>query len=140
MNARIRLFAVFYGYCLIGVLTLATTVFFIGSGPHLGQAILIEWIAILVGAIWIFKRLGRNLPPATTDQKARAARNAQRMGWIYLGGLVLGLLVDGKAILWGPPHGLGFLLPLIPISLSVYYLRLSARLKSSASMDSSPPA
>ena len=139
MNPRARFVLIFLGYCFVATIVLASTVLLFPSRPQLGRAILVEWVAILAGGGLLFYRLRKRLPPPRTVQNEKAARIAQRIGWFYLGALVVGLLVRGKEILWGLPHGLGFVLPLIPLVLGVYYLRLSNRLKSSVDGDGASP-
>ena len=46
---------------------------------------------------------------------------------MFLTAPVLAYLLDGNELIH-LPYGLGFLLPIFPLALAVYYLRLSARL------------
>jgi hypothetical protein len=136
MNPRARFVLIFYGYCFAMTFTMAATIFFMKTKPSLRWAILCEVIVLFTGTVWITLRLRKNLPKPSIDQRLRGARAAKRMGWIYLGGLALGLATNWRETLWGPPHGFGFLLPLLPICFATHYFRLAARLKASGDAES----
>jgi hypothetical protein len=136
MDPRMRYLVFFFGFCFLAVVVLASTALVLQSGPQLARAVVAEWIVFLVGGVLLFQRLRKTLPAPSIDQKSKAAKSARMMGWLYLGGAGVGLLTNGQKL--APlPHGIGYVIPLIPVALGVYYLRLSAKLKSSSELQQS---
>jgi hypothetical protein len=127
MNERTKYLAGFFGACFLGAIVMMASVFYVGKIPELRWVPLLVWLA-LFGFIFIWVRRFRGrLPKPTTKQLSRAAKANRRLGWIYLIGLIFGCITNGEEII-RLPHGIGFLIPIIPIALATYHFRQSARL------------
>ena len=127
MNIRTRFQLVFFGAAFGFVLLMAISIRQLPRMQFLRWVIIIEWVAYFV-VVWLILRHYRHrLPPLTQTQRSKAARSARRMAWICFGGLILGLITNGRELA-DLPHGLGYAIPLIPILLGAHYLRLSNRL------------
>jgi hypothetical protein len=106
--------------------------------PLLSREAMMRWepVAIFVvacaGIYWLRRHYRNRLPAPTPEQWQRAIKANRRLAWIYLGGLAFGLIAGGKE-LFALPHGVGFLLPLIPIGLATLHLRNAAKLSRKAS-------
>jgi hypothetical protein len=131
MNLRMRFMAAFFGICFAGVMVMFVSIWFTPRYPLLSWLPLAAWAAMFAGVFWLFRHYRGRLPPPTPNQRAKAIRSHRRMAWIYLGGLVLGLIANGREILT-LPHRLGFILPLIPIGLAAIHLRVAAQLSQKA--------
>jgi Na+/H+ antiporter NhaD/arsenite permease-like protein len=95
--------------------------------PVLRWAPLFLVAAYFVIVFWLFRHYRGRLPRPTQEQKLNAARSIRRLAWFFFAAPILGLLAGWQDIA-SLPHGVGFLIPLIPILLGAYYLRLSIKL------------
>jgi hypothetical protein len=127
MNPKTQFMLVAFGVCFVAVLMMAGTILLMPRTPMLRWALLPE-LAIPFIAVYVFLRHYRNrFPPPTHDQRLKAVRSTRRLAWFFFVAPVVGFISRGRELA-GLPYGLGFLLPLVPILIGVYYLRLSSRL------------
>jgi hypothetical protein len=133
MHSRKQYLAVFYGCCVVYAIVLTTTLLALLNSPTLlARVIILESFLFFVVLLSVFQYFRKRQSPSTSGQKSKAANNAQRVGWFFIAAPILGLLMNGKQTASVFPHGLGLLIPLIPLSIGIYYLRLAVRLKAAA--------
>ena len=139
MNARARFIASFIAICVCCSMMMTTSIFLLPRMPMLRWVPLIALVAAFAAVYWLFRYYRNRLPPPTPEQRQRAIKANRRMAWIYLGGLAFGLITSGGDLLT-LPHGVGFLLPLIPLGLATIHLRTAARLSRMATEATNIPA
>ena len=127
MNVRTKFSLSFFGICLVFVSVMYLTVLQLPHVPIVRWAILTEGLAYLAVAIGIFQMSLKRLPPAPRHQKSTAARSVRRAAWLFFAVPVVAFLARGQD-LTALPYGLGLVLPLLPIVIGVYFLRLSMKL------------
>jgi hypothetical protein len=127
MNIRTEYLSWFMGICFSAVLINIVSESLIPQYPAVRFVPLASLLAAMIAVLFLFRYFRGRLPPASPKQLTRAIRSSRRLGWIYVGGIVFGLLTEGREIL-SLPHAMGFLLPLIPIGLAAFNFRNAALL------------
>lgn len=127
MNIRTQFLVWFIAICVGCSMMMMASIFLLPRLPMMRFVPLAAFVAAFVAVYSLFRHYRRRLPPPTPDQLQRAIKANRRLAWIYLGGLVLGLLSGGRELL-NAAHGFGILSALIPIGLAAYHLRTAARL------------
>jgi len=136
-NARIRYLLSFFGICLTGIFLSMGAILLLPRYPMLRWVPLASFAAMFAAVYWLMRHFRGHLAVPTTNQRLRAAKASRRMAWIYFGGLAIGLAAEWRELL-NAPHGLGFLVPFIPILLGTHYWRQATLLERSAAQ--APPA
>jgi hypothetical protein len=129
MNERKKYLIGFFAICLALAISLQITVLLLVFRHMNGArwAIPIEFVVAFALLFWWIRRFQGRFKLNQT-QLTKAARSARNLGLLYIVAPVLAYLTRGSELM-ALPHGLGFVLPIIPLSLAVHYLRLSARLQ-----------
>ncbi len=138
MNERRNYLFGFFAICIAMALSLQITVLLMAFHhiPGLRWALPIELaIGVLLLYWWIRRFHGRiKLNERQLNKGSRSARN---LGILYIVAPVLAYLTQGSELI-SLPYGLGFWLPIIPLSLAVHYLRQSKRLNEQANNAEAP--
>jgi hypothetical protein len=131
MNVRARFMAGFFAICIACSMVSMASILLLPQEPMMRWVPAASFIAAFAGVYLLLRHYRSRLPAPTTEQRLRAIRANRRLAWIYLGGLAFGLISEGKE-LFAIPHGVGFLLPLIPIGLAAIHFRNAAQLSRKA--------
>ena len=139
MDERKKYIFGFLAICVALAVTLQITAFLIAFRHINGRwALPIEVAVAFVLFYWWIRR-SRGRFKLNQRQLTKAARSARNLGLLYIVAPVLGYLTRGSELI-ALPHGLGFVLPIIPLALAVHYLRLSARLQRQSNIPETPSA
>jgi peptidoglycan biosynthesis protein MviN/MurJ (putative lipid II flippase) len=130
MDERSKFLFGFIAMCIAVGLSLQITVLVMvfGHMPGLRRALPVEAIVGFVLLYWWIRRSKGRLPNPSKTEMAKAARNARNLGVFFIAAPMLGYLLRGSEYL-ALPYGLGFIIPIVPLMLAIYFLRLSARLR-----------
>jgi hypothetical protein len=131
MNVRTKFIVSFFAICVGCSMVMMESILLLPRIPMLRFVPLIALIVAFVGAFWLIKHYRGRLPSLTPSQRQRAIRANRQLAWMYLGGLALGLATQGKELSTFP-HGVGYLIPLIPIGLATLHFRAAAQLSQKA--------
>jgi hypothetical protein len=131
MNTRARFMAGFFAICITCSMVSMASILLLQREPMMRWVPAASFVAAFVGVYLLLKHYRSRLPAPTTEQRIRAIKANRRLAWIYLGGLAFGLISEGKE-LFAIPHGVGLLLPLIPIGLAMIHFRNAAQLSRKA--------
>jgi hypothetical protein len=139
MNERSKFLFGFFAVCIALAISLQITVLLMvfGHMPGLRRALPVEAIVAFVLLYWWIRRFKGRLPKPSQAEMTKAARNARNLGLFFVGAPMLAYLVRGSEY-FALPYGLGFILPIVPLSLAIYYLRLSARLRNASDGEATP--
>jgi uncharacterized iron-regulated membrane protein len=130
MDERKKYLFGFFAICIAFALTLQITVLLMVFAhlQWLSRVLPVEVLIAVVALFWWIRRFRGRLPKPSQTERRKAARNARNIAVFCIVAPALGYLSQGSDF-FKLPYGIGFILPIIPLSLAVYYLRLSARLR-----------
>jgi hypothetical protein len=128
MDARTRFVVGFLAICFACSALSIASISFLPREPMMRWVPLASFAAAVAGVYWLRRHFRGRLPALTPEQRQRAIKAHRRQAWIYLGGLAFGLIAEGK-VLFALPHGLGLLIPLVPIGLATIHLHSAAQLR-----------
>jgi hypothetical protein len=134
MKLRTQFLSGLFTGCFFGTAVLAVTGLFIARVPALRWVLLAEWVAIFGFAYSWIRRFQGRLPKPTRKQESKVASSARNLGVFFIVAPVLGYIARGSELI-ALPYGLGFILPLIPLGLAVYCLRVSAQLRRNSGIE-----
>jgi len=132
MNERRKYLIGFFAICGGLAVSLQITVFLM-EFRQIGRArwaLPVELVLAFVLLFWWIRRFRGRFKPSQR-QLTKGARSARNLGILYIVAPLLAYLTQGSQLI-ALPYGLGFWLPIIPLTLAVHYLRLSARLRRQA--------
>jgi hypothetical protein len=122
---------------VLSLLSLPFTILLVPHSPWVRWALLPEFGLMFGFAYAAFRFLQKMVPSPTAEQRRKGIRATKRLAWFYLIAPVVAYLVQWRE-LTALPHGLGYALPIFPVSLAVYYFRLSKRLSRESSSPERP--
>jgi hypothetical protein len=130
VNEKSKFKAGFIATCVAAGLSVSATalVMVFAHMPGLRWALPAEACLAFGFLVWWIRRFRGRLPKPSGDESARAARSARNIGLFFIASPLLAYLANGREY-FALPDKLGFFLPIVPLSLAVYFLRLSARLR-----------
>lgn len=128
MNVRTKFLTGLYAICLGGGALIAIISMSIPRHPATRWIPLVTFVTLVLPAYWWILRFRGRLPKPSSKQLSKTARSVRNLGIFFIVAPVLGYLTDGPELL-ALPYKLGFVIPLIPLSLAIYFLRISARLR-----------
>jgi len=131
MNVRTKYILAILGIPILSGLVMLASVWYTPQYPALSFVPLVVLLGSFVAVVWVVRRFQGQLPSATAEEKQTAVRAHRRLAWIYIAGLLLGVATEIRDLL-ALPHGLGYLLPLIPIGLAARHFRIAAMLNRGA--------